>query len=513
VESKFDFPLVKSGDTLTTSIAGFASLDAEDNSWWSGSMKSQFDFPEVNLGDSTTTTRIDPQPRSILSSDSDSDQEECSASEVGEHNSSPCAVVLTPHSHTARTQEFARPITEKQLREGTVHANAELDQTTLPQDKLSKCGPESGTGRKRKVVHRKSGQDCAHDADSRASGRCHSSREQSPAVDPVPKVSEADKRSREKLLNNDRTLREVKAIQAAREGRRNRLASLKAAREVQQKHSPRIGGEARQCNSQAEATLAATPTDTDGKRTDQQSEEPMQQSPVSKAELSSPLAERAKPKRTSSAPILRSASPASSPEKVRPSPSAGPRRTQSGKTLSRIDEIEANRQARRAAAEAKRKCRQGLVDQGADLNVVRFQELLQEWRMQNPPCDAGTNTGSGGKIQVCLRKRPLLDKEVSAGVIDSVSVISTSDVVKHELGRRVDQSLELQNWPFKFDRVLDHDSKNAELFDLTARKLVTSTYHGQLSIIFFACGRRRCSTGAWQHLLLSLPLWCATGTG
>lgn len=88
------------------------------------------------------------------------------------------------------------------------------------------------------------------------------------------------------------------------------------------------------------------------------------------------------------------------------------------------------------------------------------------------------------QITVCVRKRPLNDKEVRRREVDVVSVPTRNQLVVHEPKHKVDLTKYLENQHFRFDYVFDDTCSNDIVYKFTAKPLVKTIFEGGMATCF-----------------------------
>lgn len=89
------------------------------------------------------------------------------------------------------------------------------------------------------------------------------------------------------------------------------------------------------------------------------------------------------------------------------------------------------------------------------------------------------------RVTVCVRKRPLSRKELSAGDRDVVTVEGqVSALCVHELREKVDLTKYVETHPFVFDRVFPSHAANLAVYEGTARPLVDTLFNGGRATCF-----------------------------
>ncbi|XP_038859325.1 kinesin-like protein KIF2C isoform X3 [Salvelinus namaycush] len=88
------------------------------------------------------------------------------------------------------------------------------------------------------------------------------------------------------------------------------------------------------------------------------------------------------------------------------------------------------------------------------------------------------------RICVCVRKRPLNNKEVTKNDIDVVSIPGNGTLLLHEPKQKVDLTKYLDNQVFHFDYSFDESSTNDLVYRFTAKPLVQTIFDGGMATCF-----------------------------
>ncbi|KAJ8011971.1 hypothetical protein DPEC_G00063860 [Dallia pectoralis] len=88
------------------------------------------------------------------------------------------------------------------------------------------------------------------------------------------------------------------------------------------------------------------------------------------------------------------------------------------------------------------------------------------------------------RICVCVRKRPLNNKELKRKEIDVVSVPGDGTLLVHEPKQKVDLTKYLDNQVFRFDYSFDEESTNDLVYRFTAKPLVQTVFDGGMATCF-----------------------------
>uniref|UniRef100_A0A8D0EAP4 Kinesin-like protein n=1 Tax=Salvator merianae TaxID=96440 RepID=A0A8D0EAP4_SALMN len=137
------------------------------------------------------------------------------------------------------------------------------------------------------------------------------------------------------------------------------------------------------------------------------------------------------------------------------------------------------RRARRDATDAHphahviemvRQCRAALQRSGSALLV------------QSSPLEPGRE--SARKISVCVRKRPLNQREIELKDVDVVTIPCSDVVVVHEAKQKLDLTRYLENQMFRFDYAFDDNTTNENVYKHTAQPLVETIFRGGMATCF-----------------------------
>ncbi|KAH8398992.1 hypothetical protein KR222_009798, partial [Zaprionus bogoriensis] len=124
---------------------------------------------------------------------------------------------------------------------------------------------------------------------------------------------------------------------------------------------------------------------------------------------------------------------------------------------------------------------------GPHMDTVR---LLRQHRLevetqlsQDPAAAAATASSRSGsakqrQILVCVRKRPLNERELQLEELDVISVPRRELLVVHEPRKQVNLTRFVNNHKFRFDHTFDESCSNAEVYEHTARPLVRHVLEG-----------------------------------
>uniref|UniRef100_H0X9Q2 Kinesin-like protein n=2 Tax=Otolemur garnettii TaxID=30611 RepID=H0X9Q2_OTOGA len=88
------------------------------------------------------------------------------------------------------------------------------------------------------------------------------------------------------------------------------------------------------------------------------------------------------------------------------------------------------------------------------------------------------------RICVCVRKRPLNQRETTMNDLDVITIPSNNVVMVHESKQKVDLTRYLENQTFCFDRAFDDTASNELVYQFTARPLVESIFRKGMATCF-----------------------------
>jgi len=88
------------------------------------------------------------------------------------------------------------------------------------------------------------------------------------------------------------------------------------------------------------------------------------------------------------------------------------------------------------------------------------------------------------QITVCIRKRPMSQKEMKKKEVDVVTVPTRDTITIHEPKSKVDLTKYLDNQHFRFDYAFDENANNELVYKYSARSLVQSIFEGGMATCF-----------------------------
>ncbi|KAJ3033253.1 Kinesin-like protein kif24 [Rhizophlyctis rosea] len=180
--------------------------------------------------------------------------------------------------------------------------------------------------------------------------------------------------------------------------------------------------------------------------------------------------------------------PAASPS---PSPSPSPLTTPS-KTVLHIASLQQRREERRKQQEAVRKAKEGVDER--QWEVTRLEGMIEEWRNESwkegrvESLENDQDADEDMKIRVCVRKRPINEKELSTSSVDILTtrtaIYPDAAIYVHEPKTRLDLSKTIDTHRFMFDNVFDESATNAEVYDASVKGLVEGMFSGGRMTLF-----------------------------
>ncbi|XP_049282443.1 kinesin-like protein Klp10A isoform X3 [Anopheles funestus] len=88
------------------------------------------------------------------------------------------------------------------------------------------------------------------------------------------------------------------------------------------------------------------------------------------------------------------------------------------------------------------------------------------------------------QITVCVRKRPLNQKEMTRKEVDVVCIPNKNTLIVHEPKAKVDLTKYLDNQKFRFDYTFDETCSNEMVYMYTAKPLVQAVFEGAMATCF-----------------------------
>lgn len=121
-------------------------------------------------------------------------------------------------------------------------------------------------------------------------------------------------------------------------------------------------------------------------------------------------------------------------------------------------------------------CREALLLGGGGAALLAQSCLLPQ---------SGRNDGaSSRKICVCVRKRPLNQREAEIKEVDVVTIPCSGVVMVHEARQKLDLTRYLEHQTFRFDHAFDDGATNESVYEHTAQPLVETIFRGGMATCF-----------------------------
>eukprot|EP00750_Incisomonas_marina_P020783 INCI4086.5.p1 GENE.INCI4086.5~~INCI4086.5.p1 ORF type:complete len:1393 (+),score=313.52 INCI4086.5:228-4406(+) len=137
--------------------------------------------------------------------------------------------------------------------------------------------------------------------------------------------------------------------------------------------------------------------------------------------------------------------------------------------VEKIEEMTRRRQQRRLSSQIELQQKQAEMEEYGEWGL--FAKLLNDTRKQiatNAKPEDFAPAGAAladADITVCVRKRPLNDKELEANSIDIFTRCKTHEAMVHEPVTRVDGTQDIKNSRFTFDQVFHEEEDSRKLYD------------------------------------------------
>jgi kinesin family protein 2/24 len=155
--------------------------------------------------------------------------------------------------------------------------------------------------------------------------------------------------------------------------------------------------------------------------------------------------------------------------------------------VNKVEEMRRKREARRAAADQEKARRAQEISEHGDHAGRVFRGMVAAFRQQLPSAPLRERLKTeDGRIAVCVRKRPMFEKEKRALQYDAVTVHDSSSRVMtvHEAKRKVDNTPALNNVAFTFDRVFDEHSSTDDVYASAVAPLIQCASQGGAATVF-----------------------------
>merc|ERR1719347_1452084 len=150
-----------------------------------------------------------------------------------------------------------------------------------------------------------------------------------------------------------------------------------------------------------------------------------------------------------------------------------------------VEKLRDNREKRRAQQAQVYETQERLKSKDHGNPNWEFLNMIEEFKedLDYKPLQDGEPIANH-QITVCIRKRPLSNKELKAKEIDVITIPSKDTILVHEPKTKVDLTKYLENQNFRFDYAFDESAPNDLVYKYTAKSLVESIFEGGMATCF-----------------------------
>uniref|UniRef100_A0AAG5DS21 Kinesin-like protein n=2 Tax=Anopheles atroparvus TaxID=41427 RepID=A0AAG5DS21_ANOAO len=147
--------------------------------------------------------------------------------------------------------------------------------------------------------------------------------------------------------------------------------------------------------------------------------------------------------------------------------------------------MEENRKQQRDMFKVMREKKNALMNQDGGNPNWEFANMIREYQntIDFRPLIDGQPV-ENHQITVCVRKRPLSQKEHMRKEIDVICVPNKNTLIVHEPKTKVDLTKYLDNQKFRFDYTFDETCTNETVYTYTAKPLVQAVFDGAMATCF-----------------------------
>ncbi|EPY76872.1 kinesin-like protein KIF2B [Camelus ferus] len=151
--------------------------------------------------------------------------------------------------------------------------------------------------------------------------------------------------------------------------------------------------------------------------------------------------------------------------------------------LREIEKLQKQREKRRRLQLEIRAQRALNVNAGNPNHEIR--RMIEEYRRRlDSSRMSGPEPREDHRICVCVRKRPLNQRETTMKDLDIITIPSDNVVMVHESKQKVDLTRYLDNQTFCFDHAFDDTASNELVYQFTAQPLVESIFRNGMATCF-----------------------------
>lgn len=151
-----------------------------------------------------------------------------------------------------------------------------------------------------------------------------------------------------------------------------------------------------------------------------------------------------------------------------------------------VERLKENREKRRAEAAKVNETNDQLRSRDPGNPNWEFLQMILDYKEELEefcPLQDGDPVANH-KITVCVRKRPMSQKEVKKKEVDVVTIPTKDNITIHQPMTKVDLTKYLDNQQFRFDCAFDENSSNELVYKYTAKNLVQSIFEGGMATCF-----------------------------
>lgn len=154
-------------------------------------------------------------------------------------------------------------------------------------------------------------------------------------------------------------------------------------------------------------------------------------------------------------------------------------------TVDEVEKIKLLREERRKHQTKLKEHKTALINSMSGNPNWQFSKIIREFRATlNIVPLTEAETVSDNVITVCVRKRPMNNKEITQNDIDVITVLCKDKIIVHEPKQKVDLTKYIDNQEFRFDYAFDEYTSNEVVYNFTARPLVKTVLDGGMATCF-----------------------------
>ncbi|XP_056640245.1 kinesin-like protein Klp10A [Diorhabda sublineata] len=151
----------------------------------------------------------------------------------------------------------------------------------------------------------------------------------------------------------------------------------------------------------------------------------------------------------------------------------------------KVELIAKNRDERRQRQADERAQRDQIHNMGQNNPFFELHQMIQEYRATHEFRPLTENEPIiENQITVCVRTRPLNEKEIARREVDVISVPTKNQLIVHEPKQKVDLTKYVENQHFRFDYVFNETCTNSMVYKFTAMPLIKTIFEGGFATCF-----------------------------